>query len=269
MARHRPGRQLCAASLWFGVIVGSAACVPLAPSPTATRTALPSTATATVAFPTLQPSATLPRPPTATATRDVLAGLADLLLFEDFQSDTGWPLGSSTAGAVSLRAGRLVISIRQPEEFRLAIGPAPETQDFYARVDVRAEICNPGDEFGLAFRANGVGEHYRLTISCTGELRLRRVLADESRALLPPAVDPAVFPGAPAHNTLAVWAHRSEFRLYVNGIEVAHARDGVLPSGRIGFFVRAGRAGQATIAFDDLAVYSLSPSARASLSLSP
>jgi hypothetical protein len=120
-------------------------------------------------------------------------------------------------------------------------------------------LCSSGDEFGFVFRVNGLGEHYRFTLSCDGLAQVRRVLETSSRALVSPEVSAAAFAGAPALNRMAIWANGDRFRFYVNGVEILHARDGSLPGGRIGFTVRSGRSGQTTISFDNLTVRELLP----------
>jgi len=42
-------------------------------------------------------------------------------------------------------------------------------------------------------------------------------------------------------------------------VEILQARDGSLTSGRLGFYVRAGRDGQTTVSFDDLLVHDIVP----------
>jgi hypothetical protein len=210
--------------------------------------------TVTIAFPTFAPTTTLTPAPTLSPTPDVLSDLGAVLLTDDFSANRGWPLGEAATGATSLQNNRLVVAVRQSRQFRMAVRDEPTLDDFYAEIQMRTELCSSGDEFGILFRMNDLGEHYRYTLSCEGTIRVRRVLVDGSRALVSPEVSPAAFPGAPALNQIAVWALADRFRLFLNGVEILQARDGSLGPGRLGFYVRAGRDGQTTVSFDDLLV---------------
>lgn len=235
------------------------ACGPSTPPATSTPLALPPSDTATVPFPTVPATATATPAPTASPTPDILAGLGDVLFFDDFSFNHGWPLGEAAVGGTSLLDGRLVIAVREPRQFRMAVRARPSLADFYAEAVVTSTLCSPGDEFGIVFRVNSLAEHYRYTISCDGTARVRRLLVDASRALVLPEASSAVFAGPLAVNRIAVWASGDRFRFYVNGVEILQARDAILTSGRIGFYVRAAREGQSTIAFDDLLVRELAP----------
>lgn len=240
-------------------IVLLGACGPSAPLATSTPLPLPASATETVPFPTVPATATGTPAPTVSPTPDILAGLGDLVFFDDFSFNHGWPLGEAAVGGTSLLDGRLVISVREPRHFRMAVRARPSLTDFYAEAVLTSTLCSPGDEFGIVFRVNSLAEHYRYTISCEGTARVRRLVVDGSRALVLPESSSAIFPGPLAVNRLALWASADRFRFYVNGVEILQARDGTLPSGRIGFYVRAAREGQSTIAFDDLLVRELAP----------
>lgn len=236
-----------------------AACGPSTLPATSTPPAVPASATATVPFPTVPATATPPPAPTVSPTPDILAGLGDVLFFDDFSFNHGWPLGEAAVGGTSLLDGRLVIAVREPRQYRMAVRARPSLADFYAEAVVTSTLCSPGDEFGIVFRVNSLAEHYRYTISCEGTARVRRLLVDASRALVLPEASPAVFAGPLAVNRIAVRVSGDRFRFYVNGVEILQARDATLPSGRIGFYVRASRQGQSTIAFDDLLVRELAP----------
>lgn len=238
-----------------------AACGLRADLPTPTAPAAPPSATSTIPFPTVPATDTHTPAPTASPTPDILAGLGDVVFFDDFSFNHGWPLGESAGGGTSLLDGRLVIAVREPRQFRMAVRARPSLVDFYAEAVVTSTLCGPGDEFGIVFRVNSLAEHYRYTISCEGTARVRRLLVDGSRALVLPESGSAVFPGPLAVNRMALWLSGDRFRFYLNGVEVFQARDAVLSSGRIGFYVRAARQGQSTIAFDDLLVRELAPGA--------
>lgn len=246
--------------LWIGSAAALLSACARASVPTATPVpAVVIAPSATIAFPTFAPTSTLTPAPTLSPTPDVLSKLGAMVFTDDFSVNRGWPLGEAATGGTSLQNERLVVAVRQSRQFRIAARDEPHLADFYAEVQLRTELCSSGDEFGILFRMNDLGEHYRYTLSCEGTIRVRRVLLDGSRALVPPEVSPAAFPGAPALNQIAVWALADRFRLFVNGVEILQARDGSLTSGRLGFYVRAGRDGQTTVSFDDLLVREIVP----------
>jgi len=235
------------------------ACAPFSRTPTPTLPALTSTPSPTVGFPTLPPTPTLTPAPSLTPTPDIRALLGTTLFHDDFSTDQGWDLSSDFLGASSLEAGRLVLALHQTGTFRYVLVPQVRAQDFYLQVTLRAELCNPNDEFGVMIRFTPDGENYRIGLHCDGRARITRVLSDSSIALVLPTASPLIIPGAPAENVLGVLAEGDTLRLFINGFEAFVARDRVLRAGRVALFVRASRSAQLTVAFDNLEITSLLP----------
>ncbi len=220
------------------------------------------TATATVAFPTVVPTSTWTPGPTFTPTLDNRPGIGGLLLSDSFDDPSVWDLPRSATGAADIRDGLLTLAVRSPRMVQGATREAPALADFYVEVEVLTKLCNPGDEFGLTLRGNRLGEHYRLLIGCDGTARISRILEDGSRALTLRVESPAIIPGAPAENRIAVWANGLDLKLFVNGDEVVAARDAALSDGTFGLIARAGSGGNVAVAFDNLIVRELSVSDR-------
>ncbi len=236
---------------WLLLLVGTAGCTVLeitAPASPAPATASPPTVTH---HPSPAPS------PSATPTRLPPVPLGQLITFDDFEAGGEWETVEGPAGAASIADGRLVLSVHKPSTSLLQSAPYPPAGDFFVQVDVRSEVCSPGDEFGMAIRLSPSGEHYRVSLLCDGAARLLRVLTDQTHALTPVLRTGAVIPGPGSLNRLAVSAEGPLLRVFVNNQVVFEDRDSRLPFGRLGFFVRPGRSGQTTIAFDGLAVYAL------------
>ena len=231
-----------------------------APPPAAVAsTPLPSaTTTATVAFPTVIPSATWTPGATFTPTSDNRPGIGPILWDDPFDDPRAWDLPTTATGAADIHDGQLTLAVRSPRRYQSANRESPAIADFYVEVDVLTKLCNPGDEFGLTVRGNPLGEHYRLLIGCDGTARISRVLQDGSRALTLRVETPAIVPGAPAVNRIAVWANGLDLKLFVNGDEVVAARDAALGEGTFGLIARAGPGGQVAVAFDNLVVRGLS-----------
>ncbi len=129
-------------------------------------------------------------------------------------------------------------------------------------IEVRSEICENGDEYGLIVRVGGGGSptqdsHYRFLITCEGAIRASRFLSGAEAPILPITPSAAVLAGAPAVNRIGVSAIGDVFRFFVNDMQVVQLEDGEIPSGKIGLMVRARRGAQTTISFDDFRVWDL------------
>jgi hypothetical protein len=247
----RPVR-LTAWLLLAGMIGG---CVVASPSPTPTA-AIPSP-TGTVAFPTLIPTSTSTPGASPTPTVDPRADVGALLLSEPFDDGADWVLAQSVSGGSSVESGRLSISVREARAFQFATRQGDSYGDVLVEVDVYTELCAPGDEFGLMFRVNSLGEHYRFVIGCDGAARASRALEAGSRALTWWIPNASILPASPVHNHLALHARGDTFRFFVNDVEIFVVRDVSLASGRIGLLARAGSTGQVSVSFDDLIIRAL------------
>jgi hypothetical protein len=243
-----------AALLTAGVLT---ACAPTESASPAPPRVSPSPA-ATVVIATLVPSPTPTQAITPTPTLSIdLEGIS--LLEDSFEEGEGWATGESEDGATTVLDGRLVVAVRQRLTSRLAVSPADPAGDVFVEAEVEAQLCSPGDEYGLAFRIAPDLSYYRFTVGCDGSARLTRVLPDRSMALVVLAPHNAIIPGTEGRNRLAILASGSTLRCFANGQEVITLRDPVLTFGRQGVIVRAGRGGQTTVAFDSFRVVRLSP----------
>jgi hypothetical protein len=183
------------------------------------------------------------------------------VLFRDsFDDPDLWTLSTSGSGGAGIQDEKLTIAVRSPRVFYFSHRHPPTAGDFYAEIDVFTEICSPGDEYGLIIRTNRLDEHYRFVIGCDGRARISRVLEAGSRALTLWTASPAILSGAPARNRLGVLADGLDLKLFVNGTEVASARDAALSEGGFGLVARSGPRGQVAVSFDDLVVRALADS---------
>lgn len=248
-----------AAATIFITVLALSGCISASPLPTPTPTQAAPTATPTFIIPTLIPTATFTPEPEPSPTPDLLTGLGDLIFEDSFYRNLGWDIGQSEVGGASLVEERLSLAVRRSNNFYFIQSPAPTTTDFFLEVTVRSEVCSDGDEFGVMFRDRGMGEHYRFALTCDGNARVSRVLAEGEIVLVPLTQTYAMFPGLLVDNRIAIWASGNQFRFYINDLEVFSARDRVLPSGKLTFFVRSRRSSQTTVSFDDFTVRALLP----------
>ncbi len=236
-----------------------AGCLNLNPLPTATPSPLPATETPTFVIPTLIPTTTWTPPVAPPPTSEIDIGMGEIIFEDDFEEDRGWDLDEDFYGATALSSGRLTIATRRPGAWRFATVPIPTLTNFYIEINLRAEICSSGDEFGLMFRVNSAAGHYRFGLRCEGGVRVTRILGDTAYALVPRDQTDIVVPGPPEQNQLAVWAEGNQFRFFINQVETFSARDSSLTMGSLGLYIFSGNAGQTSVAFDDLIVRSLIP----------
>ncbi len=236
-----------------------AGCLTVQPLPTTTPPPAPPSpsSTPTIAFPTLVPTATVTPAPSPTATPDIASALGELLFAADFSSGQGWPLGETDTGAVSMADGRLLVAVRRANTYRYALAPVTPLADFYAEVTLRAEVCSSDDTFGLMFRVNPQEEHYRFILDCDGSARVERALTTVAVPIVPATQTHAAFPGPLVDNRLGVLASGDIFTFFINGTLVFSVRDGTLPTGGLGLFIRSGAGGQTTVSFADLSVHAL------------
>lgn len=257
--------EFVVACVGFTLVAG---CLPTAMPPTRTPPPPPPTSTSTIAFPTAIPTITATPAPSFTPTPDPRQSLGPVIYSTDFNQADGWPVGHDALGATSLEQTQLTVVVSQPASLRTILSPVAPQADFYAEVALHTSLCQTGDEFGLIFRVNPLEEQYRLTITCEGGLRLRRVLVGSSRGVVPFIdAEPAVMPRAPADNTLGVLARGPDLEIFVNGVSLLKVHDVALPIGRIGLVVSAGAGGQTTVSFDRFEIRSLNPLAPTPISM--
>jgi len=194
-----------------------------------------------------------------------MLGLGAPLFEDNFEFDTGWDQGAAPRGAVSRLDDKLVISVQGPSTMLSSLSPIEPIADFMVEIEVRTEICEDGDEFGLIVRAEGAGNptqdsHYRFLITCDGAVRASRFLSGAEAPILPITPSADVLAGAPAINRIGVSAIGDMFLFFVNDMQVFQLDNGEIPAGRIGVIVRARRGAQTTISFDDFRVWDLAVS---------
>jgi hypothetical protein len=217
------------------------------------------TPSATFIFPTMPPTKTYIPEPSFTPSPSSLDPMGDVIFEDDFSQNLGWELSEMGFGAVSLQSEHLVIAIRQANSFLYSLLSPFTMNDFFLEIEVRADLCQSGDEFGILFRVNQDLEHYRYALNCDGSARAVRILSNESRSLVPITEPPSILPSPKSTNRLSLLASGDRFWFWINGFEVFNARDIKLTQGGVGLFARSGRGNQLTVSFDNLRIQELAP----------
>lgn len=243
---------------------GAATEAPPAPSPTPI---VPASATPAPPTASPAPSATAPTasPPPAAPTPDPNLGVG-ASVYEDRFDGLRWAWTyQDEIVQFSLGAGQLNAVMAQPEAFwRIASGPDfARAGDQQVSVSVRTNLCYERDEYGLLFRntagADGKFNGYLFKLTCGGLARVEALSGSVSTVLLDWTAASAIVPGAPADNTLLVWAAGNQMHFYVNGRYLASASDSAYSEGTVGLYLRDRTNGGLSVSFADLAVKAVTP----------
>lgn len=204
-------------------------------------------------------------PPTATATpfstlivtpTEVLKPeIGNIIFSDDFSNGDRWALGTSESGSVALGINELTIAISIPDTYIFTIRDEPVLRDFYAEITASPTLCRNLDEYGILFRWGSMGDFYRYSLACNGQVRLDRLTGGTAASPKPWTPTGVVPSGAPKSNRMAVWVKEKEMRFYIDDIPQFTLSDPMLSSGLIGVFARSAGDNALTVNFSDLIVY--------------
>jgi len=220
------------------------------PTPTTTATPTP------VWFPATETPTpfTLPEP---SPSPEMRPGIGDLLLSDNFEADSPWLLGQSQKGTVSISGGELTVALVQPKAYLFSTRTEPAFGDFYAEITASPSLCEGTDEYGLLFRLGSLGDFYRFSLSCDGQVRLDRVIGGAAGSPQPWMPSASVPSGAPSTSRLGVWAVGSDLRFFINDTFQFAVHDRYHTSGLLGVFARSAGENAVTVSFSDFRVYQI------------
>lgn len=233
------------------------------PVPPSATPVFPATLTPLPLSPTPPPTATptdTPGTPSAAVTPDPNLNVGAVLWEEDFDGASGWNWTfSDEAAAFSLADHALnAVMKRSDLGWRIAVGPEVRAGDQQIRLTVRTNLCYPNDEYGLFFRgqpdARGRLNGYVFKVNCAGQARLERLQDNGQTVLLDWTPMAVLQTGAPAENTLLVWAAQEQLNVYANDRFVGGATDKTFREGVFGLFLRDRTNGGLSVSFTRLAV---------------
>lgn len=239
--------------------VFTGACLPTEiPPPLPTITPLlTSTLTPTETVEWFPPTATptLFSTPVITPTEVLRPEIGKILFSDDFSNGDRWALGTSDSGGAALGKNELTIVISNPGTYIFTIRDEPILRDFYAEITASPTLCRDLDEYGILFRWGSMGDFYRYSLSCDGQVRLDR-LTGGTAASPKPWIGTGVVPsGAPKSTRMAVWVKENEMRFFVDNSLQFTLSDPMLSSGLIGVFARSAGDNAVTVNFSDLIVH--------------
>jgi|SRR5579859_65118 len=225
------------------------------PTEAATATAAPASATPAA---TSVPADTAT--PTVPPTPDPNEALGDVVYQDKLDGTGGWfwtfADDVSNFGVVD---GKLKAVMKTANAgWRFTISPDTlKLGNQQVSVNAHTVTCGPNDEYGLMLRlqpdASKSGyDGYSFKLRCSGQASFEMITGIERKTIVDWTGSPAIKTGAPADNTLLVWAGNSDFRFYVNGQYLFSASDSTLSSGFYGAYVYDRTAGGETVTFDTL-----------------
>ena len=236
---------------------------PTAGAPTQMAAAAPLTATVTPT-PPRNPNVVVTLPPTELPTPDPEQGVGAVIYDDEFagKNSWAWPYAEDDVAAFSLGGNRLnaVMKVGNVAGGRI-VGGAPTMQigDQQLQVTSLTNLCYPKDEYGVLFRANTLAtDGYLFKLSCEGKARVEVLHSLRPAVLADWTASPAIIPGAPAENTLLVWAAGDQLRFFVNGRHLFSVVDQTFVLGTYGFYVLDRTSGGASVSFSHLVVKAVS-----------
>lgn len=242
---------------------------PTAAPPPASATPVPATATPE-ATATASPSPSPITPPTETvpATPDPNEGVGDVAYQDPLDGTSAWfwTFADDVASFGAVDGQVRGVMAQANSGWRFTISPTTLRQgDQQLKLTTHTVACGDNDEYGVMFRmaetADPVSpfDGYLFKLRCGGAARFDLIQGTETRTLVDWTPAPAIVTGAPADNTLTVWARGPEFRFYVNDQYLFSAQDATLTAGFYGLYLYDRTAGGLTVNFEDLAARTVAP----------
>ncbi len=181
--------------------------------------------------------------------------LGEVVLQDNFSSQSGWQAGAMEGGTVAYGPGNLSIAIPDQAATLVSLRSAPLPANYYLELTASASLCRGKDAYGLIFRSQGWQTGYRWIIGCDGLTRVERWRPAEVAV-----VHDWTYigeGGAPLSLRLGLWLWGSEMRFFVDGDYLFSARDPLMTGAQLGVFARATGQNALSVSFSELAVRSI------------
>jgi len=236
-------------------------CAPLAPdetsTPTLTPTNIPSPTTTPVWFPAT-PTPTLianntPTPqPTFESQRE---GISSLLINDDFNDRSLWQTLESTSGNVAFGSGNLTLAVAQQDTSLTSISQHEVPENFYLEITMQISLCQPADQIGIFFLYSGMGDTYRLLMTCDGQYRLELIQGGQRIAIRDWENASQMSLNMPASTRIGLWLYEGRLQFFINDVFQFEERIAQYRAGGLGLFARTIEGNAMTIRFSDLQIY--------------
>lgn len=228
------------------------------PQATPTPTLSPTDTPTVIWFPPTETPAVTPTQE-LTPTPEVLVELGQVLYEDQFISPEGWSLPKNERGQINIGNGEINIIINEPGSYFAGTREKPDVGNFYAEITANPVLCSSQDEYGFLFGVYGSGQYYRFALTCSGEVRLDRLIGGDIIILYPWTRSASVPAGAPSVTRLAVLAVDGEIHIYING-EPLFSIDGQQNTfGSFGVYARSVGDTALTVSFSELIIREVLP----------
>lgn len=176
-----------------------------------------------------------------------------------------WPGGVDNFTAASWSNGMMSFTgLTDVAGWRLP--QAQNSTNMYTEMTVKSGECSGLDSYGLIVRVpvfNPPNQGYLFEVSCDGQYRFwkwdgKAGEKGTATTLVAWKASDSIVKGSNAVNQLGVWANGSNFKLYVNGVQLEEVTNSSFGSGYFGVFVNPGPTAKYTIQVDEIS-YWLNP----------
>jgi hypothetical protein len=180
-----------------------------------------------------------------------------VLLRDDFSSHKLWKTGEMDDGNIAYGQNELSLAVARPKGSLISLREQTALSDYYLEITAAPSLCRGNDNYGILFRVASPTDFYRLLVSCSGQVRLERLVNGQGTLLQDWTPSPQINPGEPGAYRLGVWAKGKELRFYINNTFQFGRQDAALAEGSLGLFARAMGDNAVTVTFSNLIVYSI------------
>jgi hypothetical protein len=253
-APSAPAQPAATSAVPQPAIAAATAAATAAAVPPPTRTAPPPSAA-----PSLTASPVLSATPTLVPTPDPNQGVGDAVYTDQFDGKSGWYWNyvENDVVAFSPAGGKLNAVMKVSTAGARVTGGKPglKVGDQQLRVTADTNLCYAKDEYGVMFRVNpDATDGYLFKLSCEGKAQVDVLHNYKPTVLVDWTASPAIGAGAPAQNTLMVWAAGDQFNFYVNDKYLFSASDKTFADGTYGFYIYDRTSGGASVSFSQMTV---------------
>ena len=182
-----------------------------------------------------------------------------MLFSDDFSAHQFWQTGVMDAGNLAYGKNELSLAVAIPKGSLVSLRDKTALGDFYLEITATPTLCEGSDTYGILFRVVSPADFYRFMVSCSGQIRLERLVKGQATLLQDWMFSPQIVPGVPGAYRIGIWASGNVMRFYINNVFQFTRQDTALSAGTIGVFARSMGDNAETVSFSDLIVHQAGP----------
>ncbi len=227
------------------------------PTPTFPPTQTPTSTPTPIWFPaTPTPTSVANNTPTPQPTfESQREGIASLLIDDDFSDRSLWQTLESSSGNVAFGTGNLTLAVSQQDTSLTSISQHDVPENFYLEITNQISLCQPSDQIGILFLYSGMGDTYRLLMTCDGQYRLELIQGGQRIGIRDWENASQMSLNMPASNRIGLWLHEGRLQFFLNDVFQFEERIAQNRPGGLGLFARTIEGNAMTIRFSDLQIY--------------